>query len=54
MIEVLGIFETLQKWSDQIKEFMLKNDQNVVLYTALFLAGVAIFAITYNALHKEN
>ena len=54
MINVLGIFETLQKWSNELKEFMLKNDQNVILFTCLFLAGVAIFAFAYSALHKEN
>ena len=51
---VLGFFETLQKWSDELKEFMLSNDHNVILFTCLFLVGVAIFAITFNALHKEN
>lgn len=53
MIE-LGIFDKLNEWSEQLKEFMLNNNQNVVLFTGLFLAGIVIFVIAYNALHKEN
>lgn len=51
---VLKIMDKLNEWSESLKEFMLKNDGNIVLFVALFLGGVAIFSITYNALHKGD
>lgn len=53
MILKIEIFKTLEKWSESLKEFMINNDKSVLLYGGLFLVGLAIFGIAYNALHRD-
>ena len=33
---MLSIWSKLTEWSEAFKEYMIKNDQNVILYTGLF------------------
>lgn len=51
---ILTIWETLEKWSEDFKAYMISNDQSVYLYTGLFLLGILIFAIVFSALNKDN
>lgn len=53
-MNVLGIWELLEKWSNALKEFMLTNDKSPIVYGGIFLLGIGIFAIAYSALHKDN
>lgn len=51
---ILDLWSKLNDWSESIKQYMIHNDQNLVLYTCLFLLGLAIFAVTFNALNKDK
>ena len=51
---MLDIWTKLNEWSESMKEYMVANDQNVLLYTGLFLTGLAIFAIVFNMLNKDK
>lgn len=52
MIQVLSFWEKVEELTESVKEFMIENG-NVVLFTGLFAAGLAVFFIAYNAMHKE-
>lgn len=51
---VLDIMETLNKWGDQIKVWAIDASKNPFFWLALFLLGVLIFKLVYDALNKNN
>lgn len=51
---MLDIWSKLNEWSEGFKEYMIGHDQSVILYTGIFLAGIIIFAIAFNALNKDK
>jgi len=51
---LLDIWGKLTEWSEAIKAYMIKNDQSVILYTGLFMAGLLIFALVFNSLNKDK
>ena len=51
---ILSIWTKLEEWSESLKAFMLDHDQNVILYTALFIVGLVIFVIVFNMMNKEQ
>ena len=51
---ILGLWEKINEWSEAVKGFMIKNDQSVILYTGLFMAGLLIFALVFNSLNKDQ
>lgn len=53
-MEMLSIMDKLNDLGDKIKDFMLKQDGNVIFWVLLFLGGIAIFGIVYQALQKEK
>jgi hypothetical protein len=50
---VLGIWESLGKAGDSVRDFLINADRNPVVWIGLFLLGIAVFFFTYNALHKN-
>ncbi len=48
-----NIVKTLDEWTEPLRDFIITNHGNPFLWIALFLGGLAVFAFTYNALHKE-
>ena len=48
---ILGVFQELEKLSDKLREYVIKND-NPVTMLGLFLGLLFIFIIGYNSLHK--
>lgn len=54
MLEVLSVWSKLTEWSNDLKEYMINNDKSVIVYGGIFLIGIAIFAIVYSALNKNE
>lgn len=44
----------LEEMMEQFKDFIVENHANPLLWIGLFVAGLAIFALTYNALTKHR
>ena len=40
--------------ANDFKDFILAHDRNAILWICLFFGGIAIFFLTYNALHKHD
>lgn len=50
---LLGIIDTLEKWGDNVREFLIDSGRNPVIWIGLFVLGLVVFFLTYNALHKD-
>ena len=51
---ILGIMETLEKWGEEFQGFLLDNSRNPVVWVGMFLLGLVVFFLTYNALNKHQ
>src|SRR5574344_386550 len=51
---ILSVWSKLTEWSNDLKEYMINNDKSVIVYGGIFLIGIAIFAIVYSALNKNE
>lgn len=51
---ILGIVETLNEWVAPIRSWIESNHDNPVMWIAFFLIGLAVFALTYSALNKNQ
>lgn len=52
---VLNLWETINELANDFKDWIIVNGQNnPVLWTGLFLLGLAVFAFTYKALSKTK
>ena len=51
---MLSIMETFDKWGDKLKAFVVENNRNPLFWIIAFLAGLALFFWTYNALSKNH
>ena len=49
-----NIIETMEKWMEPFKEFIVKHQSNPILWLALLGLGVFVFATVYRALQKEK
>lgn len=49
-----SIIETLEKWMEPVKEFMVRHQSNPILWLALFGLGIFVFVTVYRALQKEK
>ena len=49
-----GIIDTLNKWMQPVKEFILEHQSNPLLWLALFGLGIFVFVTVYRALQKEK
>lgn len=50
---VLGILESLDKAGKTVQNFLIGAERNPIVWIGLFLLGLAVFFLTYNALHKD-
>lgn len=50
---MLGIMETLGKWADAFKDFIMKNHTNPLLWAGIILVVITIFGAVYSALSKD-
>lgn len=50
---MLEIIETLAKWADTFKDFVMNNHTNPFLWAGIILVALAIFGIVYSSLHKN-
>ena len=39
---------------ENFKEFILAHDRSAILWICLFFGGMAVFFLTYKALHKDE
>lgn len=51
---ILNIIDKLNEWIKPFKDFVDANHNNPVMWIVFFLIGVAVFFMTYNALHKDR
>ena len=50
-----NIWNKLMEWSEASKQFLLDNSNKaVIIYSGLFLLGIAVFFFAYNTLHDDN
>ena len=54
---VLNIFTDISEWftkvTEPVKEFIIENTRNPILWVGIILVGLIIFEITYKALNKK-
>lgn len=50
---ILGILESLDKIGKSFQDFLIDAERNPVVWIGLFLLGLAVFFLTYRALHKD-
>lgn len=48
------IMETLEKWSEILKDFIIDNQSNPALWIGIVIIGLAIFGFVYNSLSKNG
>lgn len=51
---ILTIWETLEKWSNDLKQFILDNNSNPLLWIGLLGGGLLICYLIYEALHSRG
>jgi len=50
---MLEIMETIEKWLDTFKDFVMKYHTNPFFWAGIILVALAIFGAVYSALHKD-
>lgn len=50
---VLNLLESLEELGENVKNFLMNSEHNPI-WIVLFVLGVVVFLLTYNALHKNN
>ncbi len=50
---MLDIMDTLNDWIQPLKNFIIENHTNPVLWISLVLLGLVIFGFTYNSLSSK-
>lgn len=50
---ILNIIDKLNELIEPFRDFMMENHNNPIVWMAIFLIGLAVFAFTYNALHRD-
>lgn len=48
------VWQNMQDGADYVKEWIIAHQSNPFLWIGLFLAGLLVFFITYNALQREK
>ena len=51
---ILGIIEKIEEWVRPFKNFVINNHGNPFMWLIFFLVGIAIFSLTFSALHRNN
>ncbi len=50
----LSIIDSLNEWAVPIKAWLDAHHNNPMMWLAFFIIGLAVFFMTYNALHKDR
>ena len=50
---ILNLWDNIEKVSNNFKDWVIENN-GPVLMIALFLTGLLVFGLSWNALHKNN
>lgn len=51
---VLNIVDSLNKWSNELKEMMIVVGDNPLFWLGAFVFGLIVFSITASILNKNN
>ena len=51
---ILSIIDNLNEWVEPFHAWLDNNHMNPLLWLGLFLGGLAVFFMTYEALHKDR
>lgn len=51
---ILSIIDSINDFIEPFKSWVMNNHNNPFMWLAFVLIGIAVFAITYNALNKNN
>lgn len=51
---VLTIMDSINKAFEGVKNFVVEKGENPLFWIVAFFLGVAIFWLTYSALHRDN
>ena len=51
---MLSIMETLEKWTETFKDFIMNNHSNPILWIGIIIIGLAIFGFVYDSLSKNG
>lgn len=51
---MLSIVDKLNDFVEPFKDWVINNHNNPFMWLAFVLIGIAIFALTYNALNKNS
>lgn len=51
---ILSIIDTLNEWSEELREVMIKVGDNPLFWLGAFFLGLIVFLITYNVLNKNK
>lgn len=49
-----GIIDWFKSIPENFKNFVIENQHNPIMWIIFFFAGVAIFLLTYSALHRNK
>lgn len=49
----LGIWQDFEKFLENVKEFFIEHGHNPVLWLGIFLIGLLIFELVFQALNKD-
>lgn len=51
---ILSFLDTLQEWIEPFREFIFKHHDNPFFWVVIFVIGIAVFFLGFEALNKEN
>ena len=50
----MKIIETLEKWAEVFKNFIMNNHANPILWIGMIIISLAIFGFVYDSLSKNG
>lgn len=53
LIYTMSIMETLEKWSEKLKAWIMDNYGNPVLWVGILVVGIIFFKAMFSALNKD-
>ena len=52
MVQILGIWETLEGWSNDFRDWILKNYTNPLLWVGIIVVAFVVFKSVYSTLNR--
>ncbi len=52
-MQILGLWDTLNNWSLQFKNFIFDNSDNPLLWIGIVVIGFLLFKVVFNSLNKD-